>query len=82
MFYNSSDQIGAMAAFAVVTIVAVSFHAKRSELIQKDDYYLGPLWRTKSDSENILGSLALTGHVGEATKVVQITFNAEMGWNV
>ncbi len=52
-------------AFAAVTIVAVSFHTSRSELVQKDDYYLGPLWRTKSDSENILGSLALTGHVGE-----------------
>jgi hypothetical protein len=56
-----------MVAFAVVAIVAVSYQTRRSELIQKDEYYLGPLWRTKSDSENILGSLALTGHVGEPT---------------
>ena len=60
-------QVGAVVAFAAVTIIAVSFHTRRSELIQKDDYYLGPLWRTKSDSENVLGSLALTGHVGEPT---------------
>ncbi len=77
-----------MVAFAAVTIIAVSFHTRQSELIQKDDYYLGPLWRTKSDSENILGSLALTGHVGEPTaksavsKVFKVFSISSFGKNV
>jgi hypothetical protein len=71
-------------AFAAATILAVSLHTRRSELIQKDDYYLGPLWRTKSDSENVLGSLALTGHVGEPSvdrahsKVFRRSYNLEL----
>jgi hypothetical protein len=52
-------------ATAAVTIVAVSFRMERSELIQNDHYDLGELWRTKSDTENVLGSLAMTRLVGE-----------------
>jgi hypothetical protein len=52
-------------ASAVVTVVVVSFHMRRSELIQNDHYDLGELWRTKSDNENILGSLAMTRLVDE-----------------
>jgi hypothetical protein len=80
-----------MVAFAVVTVVAVSFHLRQSELIQNDHYDLGELWRTKSDSENILGSLAMTRLVGETNvdhdqssksavfKVYDIPFNPESG---
>ena len=80
-----------MLAFAAVTFVTVSFHMGRSELVQNDHYDLGELWRTKSDSENILGSLAMTRLVGETdvnhdhssgravskVAVVQCVFDAE-----
>jgi hypothetical protein len=78
-------------AIAAVTIVAVSFRMGRSELIQNDRYDLGELWRTKSDTENILGSLAMTRRVGETnvhhgyssestlSKVVQSIIDNEPG---
>jgi hypothetical protein len=63
-------QVVALIAFAAMAAVSVLVYSKvgmkTSELIRNDhSSYLGELWRTTSSKENVLGSLALTGSVGQ-----------------
>ena len=69
-----SLQVAALVVFGALVAINVLLNGNlsnlRSELVQthkgeSQDSYLGELWRTRSDSENILGSLAMTRSVGQ-----------------
>lgn len=65
-------QVAVLVSCAAIAAISVLVYSKagmtKSVLIRNDDSdisYLGELWRTKSSTENVLGSLAMTPSVGQ-----------------